>query len=139
MNRPDDSARTVVVIDGCRTPFCRSGTAFNDLRAYDLGRMAVSGLIHRTRMEAVARGGARLEVESSPPAMKIVAGAPSQTIEVVAFDEGVILALSGDRESVELTFDAMGVGRVASQTLRFSRGSAQAELVVSSFGRVTRR
>jgi len=51
MNRPDDSARTVVVIDGCRTPFCRSGTAFNDLRAYDLGRMAVSGLIHRTRID----------------------------------------------------------------------------------------
>ena len=102
-------------------------------------REAAVGLIHRARMEAVARGGARLEVESSPPAMKIVAGAPSQTIEAVAFDEGVILALSGDRESVELTFDAMGVGRVASQTLRFSRGSAQAELVVSSFGRVTRR
>ena len=51
----------------------------------------------------------------------------------------MILALSGDRESAELTFDAMGVGRVASQTFRFSRGSAQAELVVSSFGRVTRR
>ena len=42
------SARPVFVIDGCRTPFCRSGTAFADLRAYDLGRMAVSGLLHRT-------------------------------------------------------------------------------------------
>ena len=45
------SARPVFVIDGCRTPFCRSGTAFSDLRAYDLGRMAVSGLIHRTRID----------------------------------------------------------------------------------------
>jgi acetyl-CoA acyltransferase len=43
-----ESSRRVVVIDGCRTPFCRSGTAFTDLRSYDLGRMAVSGLIHRT-------------------------------------------------------------------------------------------
>ena len=37
--------RRVVVIDGCRTPFCRSGTAFNDLTTYDLGRMAVAGLV----------------------------------------------------------------------------------------------
>ena len=43
--------RRVVFIDGARTPFCRSGTAFTDLRSYDLGRMAVSGLIHRTRID----------------------------------------------------------------------------------------
>jgi len=45
------SSRRVVVIDGCRTPFCRSGTAFTDLRSYDLGRMAVSGLLHRTKID----------------------------------------------------------------------------------------
>jgi acetyl-CoA acyltransferase len=45
------SLQRVVVIDGCRTPFCRSGTAFTDLRSYDLGRMAVSGLIHRTKID----------------------------------------------------------------------------------------
>ncbi|HOC41591.1 MAG TPA: acetyl-CoA C-acyltransferase [Thermoanaerobaculales bacterium] len=43
--------RRVVVIDGCRTPFCRSGTAFNDLTTYDLGRMAVAGLVQRTRID----------------------------------------------------------------------------------------
>ena len=46
--------RRVVVIDGARTPFCRSGTAFNDLRPYDLGRMAVSGLLHRTGIDPSA-------------------------------------------------------------------------------------
>ena len=46
MNNSSSSHR-VVVIDGCRTPFCRSGTAFRDLRSYDLGRMAVAGLLHR--------------------------------------------------------------------------------------------
>ena len=45
------TSRRVVVVDGCRTPFCRSGTAFTDLRSYDLGRMAVSGLLHRTRVD----------------------------------------------------------------------------------------
>ena len=43
--------RRVVVIDGARTPFCRSGTAFTDLGSYDLGRMAVAGLLHRTRID----------------------------------------------------------------------------------------
>jgi len=51
MNQLAESTRRVVVIDGCRTPFCRSGTVFNDLKAYDLGRMAVAGLIHRTRID----------------------------------------------------------------------------------------
>jgi acetyl-CoA acyltransferase len=49
-----DLKRRVVVIDGCRTPFCRSGTAFIDLRSYDLGRMAVAGLLHRTAIDPAA-------------------------------------------------------------------------------------
>jgi len=48
---PDRSDRPVFVVEGCRTPFCRSGTDFTDLRAYDLGRLAVSGLIQRTRID----------------------------------------------------------------------------------------
>ena len=51
MSQTAGSARRVVVVDGCRTPFCRSGTAFNDLTTYDLGRMAVSGLLRRTRID----------------------------------------------------------------------------------------
>ncbi len=42
---------TVVVVEGCRTPFLRSGSAFRDQTAYDLGRMAIAGLLHRTRIE----------------------------------------------------------------------------------------
>lgn len=41
------NGRRVVVVDGCRTPFLRSGTDFFDLRPYDLGRLAVAGLLHR--------------------------------------------------------------------------------------------
>lgn len=47
-------SRRVVVVDGCRTPFCRSGTAFSDLISYDLGRMAVAALLHRTRIDPEA-------------------------------------------------------------------------------------
>ena len=54
MSQTDESLRKVVVIDGCRTPFCRSGTAFNDLTTYDLGRMAVSSLLNRARIDPEA-------------------------------------------------------------------------------------
>lgn len=43
--------RGVLVVDGCRTPFLRSGTAFRDLTAYDLGRMALAGLLHRNSLD----------------------------------------------------------------------------------------
>jgi len=54
MSQSAGSPRRVVVVDGCRTPFCRSGTAFNDLTTYDLGRMAVAGLVQRTRIDPAA-------------------------------------------------------------------------------------
>ena len=47
----DRSLVPVVLVEGCRTPFLRSGTAFNDLTTYDLGCAAVAGLLHRTRID----------------------------------------------------------------------------------------
>ena len=43
--------RTVVVVGGCRTPFLRSGTGYADLMAYELGAMALSGLLQRYRID----------------------------------------------------------------------------------------
>ncbi len=40
-----------VFVDGCRLPFQRSGTSFVDQSAYDLARMAIAGLISRTRID----------------------------------------------------------------------------------------
>jgi len=41
------SLKKVVLVDGCRIPFLRSGTDYQDLMAYDLARMAISGLLKR--------------------------------------------------------------------------------------------
>lgn len=43
--------RQVVIVDGARTPFLRSGTAFADQMAYQLGGMAVAGLMQRTALD----------------------------------------------------------------------------------------
>jgi hypothetical protein len=53
-------------------------------------------------------------------------------------DLGVHVLLSGNRSAVEIAFDALGLGRIASQTLRFRLESQEAGLTVSSFGRVRR-
>ncbi|MDZ7772990.1 MAG: acetyl-CoA C-acyltransferase [Balneolaceae bacterium] len=48
-SRPE---RTAVFVDGGRIPFQRSGTGYRELMAYDLGRMAIEGLIGRSAIDA---------------------------------------------------------------------------------------
>jgi acetyl-CoA acyltransferase len=40
--------RNVVLVDGCRLPFQPSGTKYNKLVAYDLARLALSGILTKT-------------------------------------------------------------------------------------------
>lgn len=50
-NRPQKAERDVVIIDGVRTPFIRSGTTFREMPAHELGRIALSEIIHRTDLD----------------------------------------------------------------------------------------
>ncbi len=102
-------------------------------------REEVVGLFHRARLEAVARGGASVTLSADPPRVEIWAG--GELLDASSLDQeyDVALLLSRERARVEIHFDPLGLGRVASQTLRFARGEAEAVLVVSSFGRMTRR
>lgn len=52
MSGNGDRGRRVVVVDGCRTPFVRSQTAFQDLSSYELGRLALAGLLNRGSVAA---------------------------------------------------------------------------------------
>lgn len=51
MARTPEGLRSVVLVEGVRTPFLRSQTAFTDLMSYELGAMAVAGLLARTRID----------------------------------------------------------------------------------------
>lgn len=51
MAQPTSNGRAVVLVDGCRIPFMRSGTEYVDLTAYDMGRMVLKGLLHRTSLD----------------------------------------------------------------------------------------
>ncbi len=46
--------RRVAVIEGCRTPFARSNTVFQEMTAIDLGTLAVRELLNRSEIEGDA-------------------------------------------------------------------------------------
>ncbi len=80
MTPSDPRQPRVVVIDGRRTPFLRSGTGFTDLMAYDLGRMAVAGLMHQTRLspsavDLLVMGNVIQEVRTSNLGREVALGA----------------------------------------------------------------
>src|SRR5438128_413736 len=45
------NGQRVAVVAGCRTPFCKSGTALQDARAVDLARYAARELLERTNLD----------------------------------------------------------------------------------------
>jgi acetyl-CoA acyltransferase len=45
------NGRRVAIVDGCRTPFARSGTDFKDVSAVELGKVAVRELIARAELD----------------------------------------------------------------------------------------
>lgn len=45
------ASRRVVLVDGCRIPFMRASSSYADLIAYDLGRIAIKGLLDRTQID----------------------------------------------------------------------------------------
>src|SRR5690606_37654265 len=51
MNRTKAAGRRVAIVDGCRTPFARSGTDFRKLSAVELGKIAVRELVNRSNLD----------------------------------------------------------------------------------------
>lgn len=80
MEYSSNHERNVVLVDGCRIPFQRSGTHYNDLMAYDLGRMAIKGLLSRNAIppesiDRVIMGTVIQEVKTSNVARESALGA----------------------------------------------------------------
>ena len=70
----------IAVIDACRTPFMKSGTAFYDLMSWELGRYAVKGLIARTGIDPslvdyVIMGTVMSDISTTNVAREIMLGA----------------------------------------------------------------
>ena len=95
-------------------------------------------LITRARAEALRRGGSTLTVVRSPAEIRIESGGELLHRVDVESTWRTQLVLSGGRPSVELRFDASGLGTMAARSITLTRGSAVVRLIVSAYGRVRR-
>jgi type II secretory pathway pseudopilin PulG len=102
-------------------------------------REAVVALIAEARSTAMERGTGSVHIAAAPPLAEARSGGAALRRIALGTEFGVALSLSGSDDEVDLTYDALGLGRLASQTITFRRGSAAASLVVSGYGRVRRQ
>ena len=98
----------------------------------------VGGLIE-ARALAGATGGATATLLGSPPTLRIEAKMGNSSPRVRMFDHRVALVLDKSLDSISIVFDGLGLGRFASHTIALERRGARAAVVVSSYGRITRR
>ena len=78
--------KKVVIIDGARTPFLRSGTDYMDLMSYQLGGFAIKGLLNKTgidpeQVDSVIMGNVISNVKTPNVAREaaLMAGVPNTT------------------------------------------------------------
>ena len=76
----ENNLPNAVLVDGGRIPFQRSGTSYNDLMAYDLGRIAIEGLLARSgitgsQLDRVIMGTVIQDVNTSNVARESALGA----------------------------------------------------------------
>ncbi len=124
----------VAVLLGLAAPPLRRALAWTRVRA---ARDVVAAEATRARALAVARGGAELVLDLRH-ARAWLAASDTSTTPVPVADERLVrvLADGADGDTLRIGFDALGLGRIASRTLRFRAAGAEARLTFSAYGRV---
>ncbi len=96
-------------------------------------------LLVEARWTAIREGGATVEFTTEPARGQVFSSAGDTVFSVALGPGGVALHLSRDRAVSRIRFGPLGLGWVASQTLRFTRAGEERRLVISSLGRASRR
>lgn len=91
-----------------------------------------------TRLSAVSHGGSTLVVDAASGTFWTMTPAGAARKPVSLTDRYAVRLDVGSGGRVSLEYDALGVGRHASRTIRFRRGRAEAGLVISGYGRFRR-
>lgn len=125
--------QNIVLVDGCRTAFCTSGSEFKDHMAHDLQRTAIAGLIDRTgipetEVDHIISGTVLQEPKTSNIAREASLGAnlsdriPSHTVTLACISSNAAIAnamnmiQSGNADAVI----AGGVESMSDPPIRFS-------------------
>ena len=110
-----------------------------DRATVSVAREALVGLVAEARVVALARGGATVVIERRPPGASIVVDGRVERSLGEGLPSAIGLELGRGRDRLELSYDALGLGRVASATIRLRLRDKERTLVISSYGRVRRR
>lgn len=116
----------------------RAGGGLSDTLAVVSAREALAGLVAEARVAALQHGGAQVRVEGPP--WRAWSQVGDSVVREVGLERawGVEVVLPRGRTGATLRYDALGLGQVASETLRLRRGDAERLLVVSGYGRLRR-
>jgi prepilin-type N-terminal cleavage/methylation domain-containing protein len=115
--------------------------AASDAWAVRAARDATASVLAATRAAAIAHRGAELlVVPATGDVLTRTAAAPAAEERLrIGRDWRVALSSPGfGGDTIAIRYDAIGLGRVASRTLRFERGSAAAGITIAAYGRVRR-
>ena len=114
------------------------GSRIRNRIAVASARESVAGLFAEARSAAVLHGGSSVHLTDRPwRAWYEVSGIRRRSVHLEK-DHSVSVIVDRGGSPYEVRFDALGLGRAASSTLRFRRGAAEAGLTLSSYGRVRR-
>jgi prepilin-type N-terminal cleavage/methylation domain-containing protein len=103
-------------------------------------REDVIGALVEARTLALDRGGSAITLLERVPSARVEAvGQPPITRSIGHGARGLSMDVGAHGDSIVLRFDAIGLGRFASRTIALTQGGATVYVVVSSYGRVTRR
>lgn len=114
VSKSGSKKREVVFVAGGRTPFLRSQTDFKHFSAYDLGRIAIAGLINQTKLNGeevdhVYYGNVIQDIRTSNVAREALLGAglpdtlPATTVSMACISSNMALTTA---------FDAIAAGRI---------------------------
>ena len=126
--------RNVVLVDGCRLPFQPAGTTYNKLVAYDLARLALTGLLTKTGIDPkeigyVLMGTVIQESKNSNIARDAALGAgippavPAHTVTqaCISSNQAICSAISAIQCGVHEVVVAGGVETFSDVPIRFSK------------------
>ncbi len=120
------------------TALLPAARAASDRLAVVAAREVVAELLARTRTEAMLAGGAVLRLRALDGRVWVQASDSASYARSLTREFGVTVDVGRSGEA-ELVFDALGIGRRASQTVVLRRGKAESRLVVAAYGRGVRR
>jgi len=138
-----ETATALVVASLATLSLAPSLSGVTDRLAAEGARESLAGMISEARTRSIGTGDVTVVV-AGPPWFATLNSGRSTVRELPLDESGVTVELGtgngqGTKLRKEFSFNALGLGKVASQTLTFSRGKAKAQLIVSSYGRIRRK